>query len=81
MEGVVVNVDDITIDDVNKNLLSRLNTLINDADSEEILQIAEAVAKLNASRRNNDQFAKPATQEEKSEFERTATIGEILGAK
>ncbi|MBQ1295974.1 MAG: hypothetical protein IIY21_18150 [Clostridiales bacterium] len=45
------------------------------------MQIAEAVAKLNASRRNNDQFAKPASQEEKSEFERTAAIGEILGAK
>lgn len=76
--GQVLPANDITLDDVNKNLLSRLNDLINDADADELLSIADTVAKLNASRRNNDQFLRPPDQDEESERERSATIGELI---
>lgn len=79
--GQVLPANDITLDDVNKNLLSRLNDLINSADANDLLSIADAVAKLNASRRNNDQFLRPPDQDEELERERSATIGELIGGR
>lgn len=71
----------VTLDDLNDNLIARLNALVDSAGAEDILAITEAVAKLNASRRNSDQFVKPRTEEEKLEEERAAVLGEVIGAK
>lgn len=71
----------VTLDDLNDNLIARLNELVNAAGAEDILAITEAVAKLNASRRNSDQFVKPQTEEEKLEAERAAVLGEVIGAQ
>lgn len=72
-------VNAVTLDELNDNLITRLNELVNNADAADILSITEAVAKLNASRRNSDQFTKPQSEDEKSEAERTAVLGEIIG--
>lgn len=71
----------VTLDDLNDNLIARLNELVNNAQAEDVLAITEAVAKLNASRRNSDQFARPQTEEEKLEAERAAVLGEVIGAE
>ena len=71
----------VTLDDLNDNLIARLNELVDKAGAEDILAITEAVAKLNASRRNSDQFVKPQTEEEKLEAERAAVLGEVIGAQ
>lgn len=72
-------VNAVTLDELNDNLIERLNELVNSAQAEDILAITEAVAKLNASRRNSDQFARPQTEEEKLEAERAAVLGEVIG--
>lgn len=71
-------VNPVTLDEVNNNLLERLNVLIGNASADQLLAITEAVAKLNASRRNSDQFLKPESEEVKSEKERAAVLGEII---
>lgn len=71
-------VNPVTLDEVNNNLLERLNELIGNASADQLLAITEAVAKLNASRRNSDQFLKPESEEVKSEKERAAVLGEII---
>lgn len=63
----MTTVNPVTINEVNDALLVRLNTLIQEADPAQILDLAEAVAKLNASLRNNNQFAVPQSEEEKTE--------------
>ncbi len=68
----------VTLEEVNDNLLERLNSLIQDADAEQLLAITEVVAKLNTSRRNSDQFVKPESEEVKSEKERAAVLGEVI---
>ena len=72
-------VNGVTLDELNDNLIARLNELVNSAQAEDILSITEAVAKLNASRRNSDQFVKPQTEEERQEAERAAVLGEVIG--
>lgn len=59
----------VTLEEVNDNLLERLNELIANANASDLLDIAEAVAKLNTSRRNNNQFAGPESEEAKAERE------------
>ena len=59
----------VTLEEVNDNLLERLNELIANANASDLLDIAEAVAKLNTSRRNNNQFAGPKSEEAKAERE------------
>lgn len=54
---------------------------MNSAQAEEILPLTEAIAKLNASRRNSDQFARPQTEEEKLEAEQAAILGEVIGGE
>lgn len=46
-----------TLEEVNVHLLERLDKVIQDADPDDLLKIAETVAKLNASSRNNDLVA------------------------
>lgn len=71
-------INPVTLEEVNDNLLERLNALIEDANAEQLLAITEVVAKLNASRRNSDQFVKPESEEIKSEKERAAVLGEVI---
>ena len=72
-------INQVTLDELNDNLIARLNELVNNAQAEEILPLTEAIAKLNTSRRNSDQFTKPQSEDEKSEKERNAVLGEIIG--
>lgn len=46
-----------TLEEVNTHLLERLDSLIQEVGAEDLLKIAETVAKLNASSRNNDLVA------------------------
>lgn len=69
----------MTLDELNDNLIARLNELVDNAEAEDILPLTEAIAKLNASRRNSDQFARPQTEEERIEAERAAVLGEVIG--
>jgi len=68
----------VTLDELNDNLIAKLNELVESAQAEEILAITEAIAKLNASRRNSDQFARPQSEEERLEAERAAVLGEVI---
>ena len=72
-------VNAVTLDDLNDNLIVRLNELVSNAKAEDILPLTEAIAKLNASRRNSDQFARPQTEEERIEAEQAAVLGEVIG--
>lgn len=72
-----------TLEEVNAHLLERLDELIQDADSGAVLDIANAVAKLNASSRNNDLVAAridEAEQQAKKEQEMFGHLkeGEVL---
>lgn len=69
----------VTLDELNDNLIARLNELVSSAEAEDILSLTEAIAKLNASRRNSDQFARPQTEEERIEAEQAAVLGEVIG--
>lgn len=72
-----------SLEEVNAHLLERLDELIQDADPEAILNIANALAKLNASSRNNDLVAVrvgEAEQQAKKEQEMFGHLkeGELL---
>ena len=69
----------VTLDELNDNLIARLNELVDNAQAEDILPLTEAIAKLNASRRNSDQFARPQTEEERIKAEQAAVLGEVIG--
>lgn len=71
-------INPVTLEEVNENLLKRLNELIENANADEILDITDSVAKLNTSRRNSDQFSRPETAEEKTEREQRELFGNIL---
>lgn len=71
-------VNAVSLEEVNENLLKRLNELIENASADEILDITDSVAKLNTSRRNSDQFSRPETPEEKTEREQRETFGSVL---
>lgn len=71
-------VNAVSLEEVNEVLLQRLLELIQNANAEEILAITDSVAKLNASRRNSDQFARPETAEEKLNREQQELFGEVL---
>lgn len=67
-----------TLDEVNSNLLCRLNALIDQADGDELLRLTEVVAKLNASWKNNDQFGRPESEEERKDREQREIFGSVL---
>ena len=71
-------VNAVTLDELNDNLIARLNELVSNAEAGDILSLTEAIAKLNASRRNSDQFTKPQTEEERLEAERATVLGEVI---
>ena len=72
-----------SLEEVNAHLLERLDELIQNANAQALLQIAETVAKLNASSRNNDLVAAridEAEQQVKKEQEMFGHLseGEVL---
>lgn len=63
-------INPVTLEELNQNLLERLNELVGqETDPEGILRLTESIAKLNASYKSNDQFARPETAEERAERE------------
>ena len=78
MEGEVVGVrKDATIEEVNTNLLNKLNELIdsvNSRDPEMVRAITESVAKLNASLKGNNIFTPKETEEQRKEREANEAI-------
>lgn len=78
MEGEVLGVrKDATIEEVNTNLLNKLNELIDSANSrdpEMIRAITESVAKLNASLKGNNIFTPKETDEQRKEREANEAI-------
>lgn len=78
MEGEVLGVrKDATIEEVNTNLLNKLNELIDSANSrdpEMIRAITESVAKLNASLKGNNIFTPKETEEQRKEREANEAI-------
>lgn len=71
-------VNPVTLEEVNERLLERLCELIDGASGAELLDITEAVAKLNASRRNSDQFTKPDTDEARAEREAIDALTAVM---
>lgn len=72
-----------TLEEVNAHLLERLDEVIQDAEPVDLLKVAETVAKLNASSRNNDLVAAridEAEQQAKKEQEMFGHLkeGEVL---
>ena len=78
MEGEVLGVrKDATIEEVNTNLLNKLNELIdsvNGRDPEMVRVITESVAKLNASLKGNNIFTPKETEEQRKEREANEAI-------
>lgn len=78
MEGEVLGVrKDATIEEVNTNLLNKLNELIdsvNSKDPEMVRVITESVAKLNASLKGNNIFTPKETEEQRKEREANEAI-------
>ena len=83
MNGEIIPkpVEAVTLADLNAKLRDRLNNLIDDAGAEDILQITEAIAKLNSSYKNNSQFGDPLSDEEKQEQEQRELLGDILNGE
>lgn len=73
-----LTINSVTLEEVNTHLLERLDALISQADAAALLDIAEAVAKLNASRRNSDQFTKPDSPEAKAEREAVEALTDVM---
>ena len=78
MEGEVLGVrKDATIEEVNTNLLNKLNELIDSVhsrDPEMVRAITESVAKLNASLKGNNIFTPKETDEQRKEREANEAI-------
>ena len=78
MEGEVLDIKkNVTIEDVNTNLLNKLNDLINSANSrdpEMVRAITESVAKLNAALKGNNIFTPKETEEQRKEREANEAI-------
>ena len=78
---IVAKQKQVSLEELNAKLRDRLNNLIDDAGPEDILQITEAIAKLNSSYKNNSQFEEPMTDEEKIEQEQKELLGDILNGE
>ena len=78
MEGEVLSVKkNVTIEEVNTNLLNKLNDLIESVDSKDpemVRAITESVAKLNASLKGNNIFTPKETEEQRKEREANEAI-------
>lgn len=67
MAETVIDNENPTLETVNQNLLKKLNDMLANLDTENtegLLDITEAVAKLNGSFRNNDKLSQPALEKE-----------------
>lgn len=72
----------LTLEEVNQNLLVRLNELIDGAETaEEMLKLTDSVAKLNSSYRNNDQFVRPETADERAERESREALAKAINGE
>lgn len=71
-------VNPVTLEEVNNHLLERLDALIDSAEGEALLKVTEAIAKLNTSRRNSDQFIKPETEENRTEREAIDALTAVM---
>lgn len=81
MPNVVINNDAPTLDDVNRNLLKKLNEWIETTDElSELVELSNVVAKLNASSRNNDLISMPVSEEEQVEQDITNAFGKLAEA-
>ena len=75
-------INPVSLEEVNQNLLERLNALIDEADTaEEMLKLTESIAKLNASFRNNDQFMRPETADERAERESREALTKAINGQ
>lgn len=71
-------INPVTLEEVNNHLLERLDALIDNAEGEALLKVTEAIAKLNTSRRNSDQFIKPDTEESRAEREAIDALTAVM---
>ena len=78
---LVAKEKEISLERLNAKLRNRLNDLLDDAGPEDILQITEAIAKLNSSYKGNSQFGEPISDEEKQEQEQREILGNILNGE
>lgn len=67
-----------SLSEVNEKLLRRLDDLIEQANTDELLKITEAIAKLNSSYKSNNQFGDPVSDEERMERERKDLLSNIM---
>lgn len=65
---------------VNEKLLRRLDDLIENAGTDDLVKITEAIAKLNSSYKSNNQFGDPISDEERMERERKDLLSNIMEA-
>ena len=63
---------------VNEKLLRRLDDLIENAGTDDLVKITEAIAKLNSSYKSNNQFGDPVSDEERMERERKDLLSNIM---
>lgn len=68
----------VTLESVNDQLLERLSSLINSAEPEQLLDLTEALAKLNASYKGNQNFSAPETEAERLEREQRDVLLESI---
>lgn len=75
-------INPLTLEDVNQSLLERLIVLIDEAETaEEMLKLTDSVARLNASYRNNDQFIRPETADERAERESREALAKAINGE
>lgn len=75
-------INPVTLEEVNQNLLERLNVLIDEAETaDEMLKLTESIAKLNSSFRNNDQFMRPETADERAERESREALAKAINGE
>lgn len=75
-------INPVTLEEVNQNLLERLNVLIDEAETaDEMLKLTESIAKLNSSFRNNDQFMRPETADERAERESREALAKAINGQ
>lgn len=70
-----------TLEEVNAHLLERLDEVIQDADPEALLKVAETIAKLNASSRNNDLVAARIDEAEIQQRQEQEMFGHLKEGK
>lgn len=74
-----MTINPLTLEEVNQRLLEKLNSLIDDIDDPEgMLKITESIAKLNSSYRNNEQFMRPETADERAERESREALARAI---